>query len=85
MESEDDSEIGGDLELNEAERQMLEMADVDDIEDLVEEDTALIGKKRKKPVQIQMETEMEYETEQPRKSKVKVAAKNKRPKQVGDF
>lgn len=31
---EDDEEIGGDLELDEEERQMLEMADMDDIEDL---------------------------------------------------
>jgi len=56
LESEDDSVIGGDLELNEEERQMLEMADVDDIEDLAENDSALekalTGKKRKKPVKI---------------------------------
>lgn len=67
LESEDDSVIGGDLELNEEERQMLEMADVDDIEDLAENDSALekalTGKKRKKPVKIQFEQEMEYEFE----------------------
>lgn len=52
--SEDDEEIPGDLELNEEERAMLEMADLDDIEDLAEEtqQKILAGKKRKKPVEI---------------------------------
>lgn len=35
--SEDDSELGGDLELNAEEQAMLEMADLDDIEDLAED------------------------------------------------
>jgi hypothetical protein len=34
LSEEDDSEIGGDLELDEEERRMLEMADIEDIEDI---------------------------------------------------
>lgn len=64
MSSEDESEIGGDLELNEEERQMLEMAE-DDIEDMGADEMQekMTGKKRKKPVQIQLEQELEYEYE----------------------
>ena len=73
LSSEDEDQIGGDLELNEEERAMLEMADMDDIEDLAQDDgikqTVLAGKKRKAPVKIQLEQEMEYEYENQNKSK----------------
>jgi hypothetical protein len=62
---EDASDITGDLELDEEERRMLEMAedeDAGDIEDLGQEEK-MIGKKRKKPVQIKMEDELELEYE----------------------
>lgn len=65
-ESVDESEIEGDLELDEEERQLLEMADLDDIEDLGDDEIKekiLTGKKRKKPVNIQLEQELEYEYE----------------------
>ena len=48
----DASDITGDMELDEEERRMLEMAeeeDAGDIEDIAQEEK-LIGKKRKKPV-----------------------------------
>lgn len=59
VEEEDDSEIGGDLELDEEERRMLEMAeledeaDLDNIENLeykLEQQQSALGKKRKRPV-----------------------------------
>lgn len=46
------------MELNDEERAMLEMADLDDIEDLAEpqiKEKVLAGKKRKKPVEIELE------------------------------
>ena len=92
MESEDDSVLGGDLELNDEERQMLEMADVDDIEDLAEDSSilekALTGKKRKKAVNIQFEQEMEYEFESApaKKQTEKIKAKRRNnAKQEVDF
>lgn len=53
-ELESDEEIPGDLELDEEERQMLEMADIEDIDELAEDqkEKLLAGKKRKKPVEI---------------------------------
>jgi protein MAK16 len=83
LSEEDDSEIGGDLELNEEERAMLEMADIDDIEDLAEEDikeTLMAGKKRRKPVKIQLEQEMEYEFENQSKQKATEQIKVKHSK-----
>ena len=61
----DASDITGDLELDDEERMMLEMAedeDAGDIEDLGQEEK-IVGKKRKKPVQIKMEDELELEYE----------------------
>ena len=49
---ESDEEVPGDLELNEEERQMLEMVDMEDIEEVPDKEKQLAGKKRKKPVEI---------------------------------
>ena len=82
LSEEDDSEIGGDLEIDDEERAMLEMAEVDDIEDfgVDQQEIAQIGKKRKKPVKIQFEQELEYEFDQPKKEveKIKVGGHKKR-------
>ena len=63
--SEDDSEIGGDLEIDEDERRMLEMAEAEDLDDddIEEIGQKLLSKKRAKPVKIQMEDELELEYE----------------------
>jgi hypothetical protein len=63
--SEDDSQIGGDLEIDEDERRMLEMAEDEDVddEDIEEIGQKILSKKRAKPVKIQMEDEMELEYE----------------------
>jgi protein MAK16 len=84
-EEEDDSELGGDLEIGDEERRMLELAeaednDSDDIEELANKITGI----KRKPVQIKMEDELEieYENEDQIKPKGKaMKAKNhKRPK-----
>lgn len=93
LSSEDDSVLGGDMDLDEEERQMLEMAEVDDIEDLADNEQAiermLTGKKRKKPVQIQLEQEMEYEFETANKKqtadKIKVGGTKRSKKSEVDF
>jgi hypothetical protein len=64
MEEEDDSELGGDLEITEEERRMLEIGeaednDSDDIEELANKITGI----KRKPVQIKMEDELEIEYE----------------------
>ena len=81
-EEEDDSELGGDLEINDEERRMLELAeaednDSDDIEELANKITGI----KRKPVQIRMEDELEieYENEDQIKPKGK-AMKNKNHK-----
>ena len=57
--SEDDSVLGGDLEMDEEEQRMLEMADeVGDIEDLAEQ-SKIVGKKRKQKPKVEFETEIE--------------------------
>ena len=63
--SEDDSQIGGDLEIDEDERRMQEMAEDEDVddEDIEEIGQKILSKKRAKPVKIQMEDEMELEYE----------------------
>jgi len=63
-ESEDDSVLGGDLEVNEEERRMLELAEAEDdnSDDIEEIANKLTGSKRK-PVRIAMEDEMEIEYE----------------------
>jgi len=63
-EEEDDSELGGDLEITEEERRMLEIGeaednDSDDIEELANKITGI----KRKPVQIKMEDELEIEYE----------------------
>ena len=72
--SEDDSVLGGDLELDEEEQRMLEMADVDDIEDLAEQ--KIVGKKRKQP-KVEFETEIEDMAAMP-KQKIKATHKKLR-------
>ena len=73
--SEDDSVLGGDLEIDEDERRMLEMAEAEDFsdEDIENIEEKLLSKKRKKPVKIAMEDELEieYEREDVVKSKAK--------------
>ena len=68
--------------MDEEERAMLEMAEIDDIEDfgIDQQESAQIGKKRKKPVKIQFEQELEYEFDQPKKEveKIKVGGLKKR-------
>jgi hypothetical protein len=57
--------LGGDLELDENEKRMLELAeaeDNDDLDNIENIDQKLLGKKRK-PVKIGMEDEMEMELE----------------------
>ena len=92
LSSEDDSEIGGDLELNEEEKAMLEMADMDDIEDIAKEQTKekmLTGKKRSRPVQVEVEEEFEVAAPSKKEavsSKIKASKKSgKRAKQAVDF
>lgn len=86
--SEDDSLLGGDLEVDEAERRMLELAeaeDADELDDIENIDEKLLGKKRK-PVRIAMEQEIEYEHEdeiKPKRQKIKNTIKAK--KGVVDF
>jgi protein MAK16 len=70
--SEDDSLLGGDLEIDEAERRMLELAEAEDEDELnqIENiDEKMLGKKRQKPVRIAMEQEIEYELEAEEKQK----------------
>lgn len=73
-ESEDDSVLGGDLEVNEEERRMLELAEAEDdnSDDIEEIANKLTGSKRK-PVRIAMEDEMEIEYE--REDQIKPSAK----------
>lgn len=60
---------------------MLEMADMDDIEDLAEEpsikEKMLAGKKRKAPVQIELEQEFEVEPSKKEQVQAKVKASKK--------
>ena len=78
--SDEDSEIAGDLELDPEEQRMLEMAEIEDIEDLAQQETKkMSGKKRKSKVNVAFEQEMEYEN-QPAKSQEKIKMKSKRPK-----
>jgi hypothetical protein len=81
-EEEDESEIGGDLEMDEEERRMLEMAEFEDENELNEiENLDLkvangesgLGKKRKKPVAIKLEDEPELEYEYEREDLSKPA------------
>jgi hypothetical protein len=89
--SEDDSVLGGDLEIDEAERRMLELAEAEDMDELnqIENiDEKMLGKKRQKPVRIAMEQEIEYELEdevKQKRQKVKNVIKVKKQENVVDF
>lgn len=86
LSSENDSEIGGDLELDDEERQMLEMADLEDIEDLQPMVASkMLGKKRKKGVKIEMEQELEFETSGPSKEVEKIKVGGGKRRKVDDF
>lgn len=63
-EEEDDSVLGGDLEINDEERRMLELAEAEDndSDDIEEIANKLTGSKRK-PVSFKMEDQMEIEYE----------------------
>jgi hypothetical protein len=69
--------MGGDLELDENEKRMLELAeaeDMDDLDDIENIDQKILGKKRK-PVKIAMEDEQELELEYEREDIVKTNKK----------
>jgi protein MAK16 len=84
--SEDDSLLGGDLEIDEAERRMLELAEAEDMDELnqIENiDEKMLGKKRQKPVRIAMEQEIEYELEDEAKQKRQKVKNVIKPKKSG--
>mmetsp|Transcript_17935 Transcript_17935/g.30510 ORF Transcript_17935/g.30510 Transcript_17935/m.30510 type:complete len:281 (-) Transcript_17935:53-895(-) len=78
-EEEDDSVIGGDLEVDEEERRMLEMAELEDEDELNDienleskfADQQLLGKKRSKAVKIALEDEDDLEIEYEREDQLK--------------
>ena len=66
--------LGGDLELNENEKRMLELAeaeDMDDLDDIENIDQKILGKRKKPPVKIAVEDEQELELEYEREDLVK--------------
>ena len=79
-EESDDSEITGDLELDEEERRMLDMAELEDEDELndienleakMDNKDKILSKKRKNPVNIKFEDEPELELEYEREDLVK--------------
>ena len=66
--------LGGDLELDENEKRMLELAeaeDEDELDDIENMDQKLLGKRRKPPVKIAVEDEPELELEYEREDQIK--------------